>query len=105
MPRFSRHAGEGNALPVVQVTVSLDGLGTEVGQVAAEEEVVGGGDGERVAHECNSVDDQTTGHRAGDTAKEWSAGSERGRKHREDGEVKGAEAIVRGNISGGFSQL
>jgi hypothetical protein len=41
--------------------------------VAAEEEVVSGGDGERVAHEGDSVDDQTTGHGAGDTAKEWSA--------------------------------
>lgn len=93
MPRFSLHVGEGNALPVVQVTVSLDGLGTEVGQVAAEEEVVGGGDGERVAHESDSVDDQTTGHGAGDTAKEWSAGSERGREHRDDGKVKGAEKL------------
>jgi hypothetical protein len=37
--------------------------------VAAEEEVVGGCDGERVAHEGDSVDDQATGHGAGDTAK------------------------------------
>jgi hypothetical protein len=59
----------GNILPVVQVTVPLGGLSTEVGQVAGEKEVVLRCDGKGVAHEGDSVDDQGTGHRAGDAAK------------------------------------
>lgn len=57
-----------NVLPVVEITVSLGSLGTEVGQVAGEQEVVLGGDGKRVAHEGSGVDDQSTGHGTGDTA-------------------------------------
>lgn len=59
----------GNALPVGQVSVSLGGLGTKVGQMAGEKEVVLRRDGERVAHEGGGVDDQGAGHRAGDTVK------------------------------------
>lgn len=64
-------SGRGNALPVVEEPVSLGSLGTEVGQVAGEEEVVLGGDGEGVAHESGGVDDQGAGHGAGDTAQKW----------------------------------
>jgi len=54
-------------VPVGEVAVSLGSLGAEVGQVAGEEQVVRGSDGEGVAHECSSVDGQSGGHRAGDT--------------------------------------
>lgn len=57
----------GNALPVGQVSVSLGGLGTKVGQVAGEKKIVLRRDGKRVAHEGGGVDDQGAGHRAGDT--------------------------------------
>lgn len=57
-----------NSLPVVEVTVTLDGLGAKVGHVTSEEEVVLGSDGERVAHEGGSVDEQAAGHGTGDAA-------------------------------------
>ena len=56
-----------NVLPVVQVAVSLSKLGGEVDGVAGEQEVVLGGDGESVAHESCRVNDESTGHLAGDT--------------------------------------
>lgn len=58
-----------NVLPVGQVPVSLGSLSTKVGQMASEQEVVLGGDGEGVAHEGSSVDSQSGGHLAGDTMK------------------------------------
>ena len=58
-----------NILPVVEITESLGSLGAEVGQVACEEEVVLGGDSEGVAHEGGSVDNEGTGHGAGDAVK------------------------------------
>lgn len=58
---------QGNVLPVVEVAVCLCTLSTEVGQVASEEEVVRRSDGEGVAHEGSGIDNQSTGHRAGDT--------------------------------------
>lgn len=78
-----------DALPVVQITVSLDGLGTEVGQVAAEEEVVLRSDGERVAHESDGVDDETAGHGAGDTAEKVSESEQNGKRNERK------EAIIR----------
>lgn len=51
---------------VVDVAVALDELGGEVDGVAAEEEVVGGRHGERVAHEGAAVEGEGAGHAAGD---------------------------------------
>lgn len=59
--------GGGNVLPVVEVAVCLCALSAEVGQVASEEEIVRRSDGEGVAHEGSSVNDQGTGHGTGDT--------------------------------------
>lgn len=56
-----------DVLPVVQVAVSLSQLGGEVDGVAGEQEVVLGGDGKGVAHESSRVDNESTGHLAGDT--------------------------------------
>lgn len=60
---------KGNVLPVGQVAVSLSTLSAEVGQVTGEEEIVRRGDSESIAHENSSVDGQSSGHRAGDTAR------------------------------------
>lgn len=49
---------------VVQVSVTLCELGALVDEVAAKEEVVGGGNGEGVAHESRRVNDESTGHLA-----------------------------------------
>jgi len=51
---------------VVDVAVALDQLRGEVDGVAAEEQVVCGGDGERVAHEGAAVEGEGAGHAAGD---------------------------------------
>jgi hypothetical protein len=56
-----------NLLPVVEVAVCLCALSAEVGQMASEEEIVRRSDGEGVAHEGGSVNDQGTGHGTGDT--------------------------------------
>lgn len=53
-------------LPVLQVPISLRTLCTKVDQVAAEEERVHWRHGEGVAHEGGGVDDEGTGHLAGD---------------------------------------
>lgn len=58
----------GNALPVGQIPVSLGSLGTEVGQMAGEEEVIFGRDGERVAHESSGVNCESASHGSGDAA-------------------------------------
>jgi hypothetical protein len=44
-----------NILPIVQISVSLRELGGEIDDVAAEEEIVFGRDGEGVAHEDAGV--------------------------------------------------
>jgi hypothetical protein len=53
--------------PVVQEPVSLCDLGGAVDEVAAEEEVVLGLDGERVPHEDGAVEGEGQGHWAGYT--------------------------------------
>lgn len=52
----------GNVLPVVEVSVSLSDLCAKVDEMAAEEEVVNGGDGEGVAHEGGRVTAESEGH-------------------------------------------
>jgi len=56
-----------DVLPVVKVSVSLSNLCTEVDEMAAEEEVVYGSDGEGVAHEGGRVTAESGGHRSRDT--------------------------------------
>lgn len=58
---------EFDVLPMVQVTVALDGLRREVDEVAAKEEPVPGLDGKGVAHKGGRVADKSTGHATGDT--------------------------------------
>ena len=50
----------------VEVAVTLGELGAGVNEVAGEQEVVAGGDGEGVAHEGEGVDGKGTGHLARD---------------------------------------
>jgi hypothetical protein len=57
----------GNVLPVVKVSVSLSDLCAKVDEMAAEEEVVYGGDGEGVAHEGGRVTTESEGHGSRDT--------------------------------------
>lgn len=47
---------------VVQVSVSLCKLSTSVDEVAGEEKVVPGCNGQRVSHERSGIDDESTGH-------------------------------------------
>lgn len=56
-----------DVLPVVEVSVSLGSLCAKVDEVAAEEEVVHGGDGHGVAHECGRVTAESEGHGSRDT--------------------------------------
>lgn len=54
-------------LPVLDVTVTLGCLCTEVDHVASEEKVVPRRDSHGVTHEGRAVTDKSCGHRAGDT--------------------------------------
>ena len=56
-----------NILPVIKVSVSLGDLCAKVDEMAAEEEVVDGSDGEGVAHECGRVTAESEGHGSRDT--------------------------------------
>jgi hypothetical protein len=51
-----------NILPVVKVSVSLGDLCAKVDEMATEEEVVYGGDGESVAHESGRVTAEGKSH-------------------------------------------
>jgi hypothetical protein len=53
-----------NVLPVVEVSVSLSDLCAEVDEMATEEEVVYGSDGESVAHEGSRVTTESESHRS-----------------------------------------
>jgi hypothetical protein len=57
-------------LPVLDVTVALGCLSTEVDHVASEEKVVPRLDSHGVAHEGSAVTDKSSGHGAGDTVVE-----------------------------------
>lgn len=54
-------------LPVLQKAISLRQLRAFVDKVAAEEKVVLGRDGQRIAHEGRAVDDQGRRHPSRDT--------------------------------------
>lgn len=56
-----------NVLPVIEVSVCLSSLCAKVDKVAAEEEVVYGGDGHGVAHECGRVTAESECHGSRDT--------------------------------------
>lgn len=57
-------------LPVLDVTVALGCLSTEVDHVASEKKVVPRLDSHSVAHESTAVTDKSGSHRAGDTVVE-----------------------------------
>jgi len=57
-------------LPVLDVTVALGCLSTEVDHVASEEKVVPRLDSHGVAHESGAVTDKSCGHRTGNTVVE-----------------------------------
>ena len=55
---------------MLDVTVTLGCLSTEVDHVASEEKVVSRLDSHGVAHESSAVTDKSCGHRTGDTVVE-----------------------------------
>lgn len=67
-----KDGGKINILPVVHISITLRDLSGEVDDVAAEEEVVLGRDGEGVAGESGGVDNQGAGHFGGDAGFEES---------------------------------
>jgi hypothetical protein len=55
-----------NILPVVQISITLCNLGGEVDDVAAEEKIVLGRDGQSVAGEDGRVEGEGASHGTGD---------------------------------------
>ena len=53
---------------VLHPPVALRELRPLIDEVAQEKEVILGRDGQGIAHECRGIDDESAGHRAGDSA-------------------------------------